>query len=391
MRYTVSDFYQTFPYGLKIIAGSGGMARTISEAGILDYEIDVVLKDKYLHSNFHENQLVVTTLSCVKDNPFLIAEAVKHLIAKGTSGLVIKNVFRLPIHESILRYADSKNFPIILIESQDVYMERVIYEISRHCELLADVRFAQRILDQILSGDLQDEEIVQKLKQINPSCKDQFFTICIQFDDYLENAAFDTYDRRFAESDLNRPGNLLVLREDSLFYAHSADRIAKEYSDTLIRHILNVLLQGDPYLRCGVSQYHLTLQEFKMSLQESIYAATADTSEGSAFIKYSQLGVHQFIFPFAGSREMMQYARDILEPIEDYDIENNGHLLDTLSHFVRLDGDINAAADALCQHRNTIRYRLDKIGELTGLDYKRFSHLEQLSIALKIRQCGEKR
>lgn len=388
MNYTVSDFCRTFPHDLKIIAGLGGMARTITEPGILDYELDSMLKDKYLHSNFHENQLIVTTLSCVKDNPFLIAEAVRHLIAKGTSCLVIKNVFQLPIHESVLRYADSKNFPIILIESQDIYIEKIIYEVSRHSELLADIRFSQRILDQILSSSLQDSEIIEKLKQINPSCKNQFFTLYIQFEDYLENSTLDAYDRHFAESELNRPGNMLVLQSDSLFYTHSSEGIAKEYTDSSIQNILDILLQGDPYLHCGISQYHLILQEFKMSLQESIYAATVDNSKGSSFMKYGKIGVYQFLFPFAGNREMTRYAKDILEPIEYYDIENNGNLLETLSHLVQLDGDIIATAETLCQHRNTIRYRLDKIKELTGLDYKRFSQLEQLSMALKIRQCN---
>lgn len=49
---------------------------------------------------------------------------------------------------------------------------------------------------------------------------------------------------------------------------------------------------------------------------------------------------------------------------------------------------LSAAADTLSQHKNTIRYRLDKIHELTGLDYKNFSQLEQLSMALKILQCS---
>ena len=54
-NYTVSDFYKTFEKQLKLVAGSGGMARVISNVGILDYEVDPVQKDKYFHTNFHEN------------------------------------------------------------------------------------------------------------------------------------------------------------------------------------------------------------------------------------------------------------------------------------------------------------------------------------------------
>ena len=43
MNYTVSDFYKTFENGLKLIAGAGGMSRTVTSAGILDYEMESVL------------------------------------------------------------------------------------------------------------------------------------------------------------------------------------------------------------------------------------------------------------------------------------------------------------------------------------------------------------
>ena len=55
LNYTVSDFYETFKNGFTVVAGAGGMARTIVDAGLLDYEMDASLKDKYFHSNFHEN------------------------------------------------------------------------------------------------------------------------------------------------------------------------------------------------------------------------------------------------------------------------------------------------------------------------------------------------
>lgn len=389
MNYTISDFYQTFQRGIKLLAGAGGMARIVGDAGILDYEMDVVLKDKYFHSNFHENQLVVTTFLCAKENPFLIGEAVKHLIAKGTSGLVIKNVFRLPIHESVLRYADSKNFPIFTIEAQDIFMERIIYEVSRHCELMADLRYGQNKLDEILFGQMSGQELITCVRQINPSCKEQFFSIYVKFGDFLGNTDFEQMYRYFLDSDLNTPGNFLILRENSIFYIHSEEGIAGKYSDSLISYILEVLLQGRERLCCGVSRYHLTLEEFKMSLEESIYAAEAGPPAGASFMKYGQLGVFRFLFPFAQTRELQQYAQEVLQKIEDHDIENNSVLLETLCRYIEFDCNLIEAARDMGQHKNTIRYRLDKIHELTGLDYKRFSHLEQLSAAIKIRQCSK--
>ena len=385
MNYTVSDFYKTFENGLKLIAGAGGMSRTVTSAGILDYEMESVLKDKYMHTNFRENQLVISTFLYAKNNPFSLLDAVKHLVSKNVSGLVIKNVFRLPIHESLLRYADSKNFPVFLLEAQDIYIENIIYEVSRHCELLQDARFSQKKLAHILSGDLSENEIAAQVKQLSPSCANQFFNLYIKFGDQLSNADFDTYDKRFAASSLNVPGNFLLLSEYGLFYTHSQENIASVYTDVLFQHILDVLLQQDSYSSCGVSQYHLRLEEYKMSLQESLYSADIADADGQPFIKYTELGIRRILYPFASSREMQRYAKDILSPVEDYDIENTSTLMGTLRTYLHVDCNLPAAAESLGQHKNTIRYRLDKIHELTGLDYKKFSHLEQLSAAMKIR------
>lgn len=72
--------------------------------------MDSSLNQKYANLNFLPERMVVSSLLFVKNAPFMIRDAVKYLISKNVSALVIKNVFRLPIHESILRYADPRIF-----------------------------------------------------------------------------------------------------------------------------------------------------------------------------------------------------------------------------------------------------------------------------------------
>lgn len=43
---------------------------------------------------------------------------------------MIKNVFRLPLHDTILRYADSKNFPVFLMDSPQMFFEEFIIQID---------------------------------------------------------------------------------------------------------------------------------------------------------------------------------------------------------------------------------------------------------------------
>jgi DNA-binding PucR family transcriptional regulator len=56
----------------------------------------------------------------------------------------------------------------------------------------------------------------------------------------------------------------------------------------------------------------------------------------------------------------------------------NGALLETLRAYLDCDLDVRRAADALYVHPNTVRYRLRRISELTGLDTQSFSGMVEL-------------
>ena len=48
--------------------------------------------------------------------------------------------------------------------------------------------------------------------------------------------------------------------------------------------------------------------------------------------------------------------------------DSNGQLIATLRSWCMHDGQSQACADALGIHRNSLRYRMERIGELSGVD-----------------------
>ena len=50
MDYTISDFFHTFSGKVRLVAGMGGLSRRVIDVGILDYELEIGLKDRYLHT-----------------------------------------------------------------------------------------------------------------------------------------------------------------------------------------------------------------------------------------------------------------------------------------------------------------------------------------------------
>lgn len=76
-------------------------------------------------------------------------------------------------------------------------------------------------------------------------------------------------------------------------------------------------------------------------------------------------------------------AASALRPLLDYDAGHGTELVRTLRGFLAADRSLNATAEALFIHRNTLRYRLRQIVELLGHDIDGTRQLSNLWLALQ--------
>ena len=383
MYYTISDFANMYAGGVKLVAGGGGMSRPIKNVGILDYELDAALKDRYAQTNIQEGQFILTSFLYAKDSPYLINDAVKHLVAKGASGLAVRNVFRLTFPDSALRYADSKNFPIFMINSMKIYFEDIVYEVRRLAEQMKDLYFPQSELDRILTcGGGEDAALCAR--RINPSFGESCFAIYFHGADYFGEADFLGFYERFENSEYFSPQNRLCLYKRGVFLFCSGEVDADE---SFVRRAVTAL---DPEGGCsaGAGAAHFTLREFGKCAKEALCASLINSVSKEPYNMYCRLGVYKALFPFAGSAEAAAFCRGVLDPIKEYDAENNAEIFLTLERYVVSGCSARAAASALGIHENTLRYRLEKAASVTGLSFRSQEQMEQLSLAVKLELCA---
>ena len=81
--------------------------------------------------------------------------------------------------------------------------------------------------------------------------------------------------------------------------------------------------------------------------------------------------------------ELRELYIETINPIERYDKQNDTQLLTTLTTYLANDENLSKTAEDLYAHRHTIRYRLQKIAELTGLSVFKSEEKERLSLGLK--------
>ncbi|MEU4117116.1 PucR family transcriptional regulator ligand-binding domain-containing protein [Kitasatospora sp. NPDC028055] len=79
---------------------------------------------------------------------------------------------------------------------------------------------------------------------------------------------------------------------------------------------------------------------------------------------------------------LKQLAVEVLRPLTRFDEANRADLVTTLHAYLAADCSVQAVADRLYVHRNTVRYRLDRIERLTGRSLASMQDRFQLWLAL---------
>jgi DNA-binding PucR family transcriptional regulator len=77
------------------------------------------------------------------------------------------------------------------------------------------------------------------------------------------------------------------------------------------------------------------------------------------------------------------YTHRVLGPVLEHDRRTHADLLATLQEFLACDGSWSRAAEALHLHVNTVRYRIERVEQLTGRDLSRLEDRVDVFLALK--------
>jgi DNA-binding PucR family transcriptional regulator len=99
---------------------------------------------------------------------------------------------------------------------------------------------------------------------------------------------------------------------------------------------------------------------------------------------YEETGTYQLLLPYMSDpAELKRFYDETVRPLVSYDEQYETDLLGTLATFLDCDANVNATASRLITHRHTIRYRFERVRELTGLDVSSTDGREKLSLGLK--------
>jgi DNA-binding PucR family transcriptional regulator len=97
---------------------------------------------------------------------------------------------------------------------------------------------------------------------------------------------------------------------------------------------------------------------------------------------FEDLGIYRILDNGRGD-EIERYVREWLGSLIDYDRTHHADLTSTLSQYLECGGNYADTASALVIHRSTLRYRLQRIRDITGFDLGDVNNRLNLHVAAR--------
>ncbi|HYH59780.1 MAG TPA: helix-turn-helix domain-containing protein [Thermoleophilaceae bacterium] len=118
---------------------------------------------------------------------------------------------------------------------------------------------------------------------------------------------------------------------------------------------------------------------------EALLAANVAQAQGGLALNFEETGAYRLLLSSMTDNpaELRSFHDETVAPLVAYDEQYETELVRTLETFLDEDGNVAQTAQRLFTHRHTIRYRLERVKELTELDVSSTDGRERLGLGLK--------
>lgn len=146
-------------------------------------------------------------------------------------------------------------------------------------------------------------------------------------------------------------------------------------------------------VKIGVGRQCFRPRDYKVAFDEACKALSfkdlkPDNEEG--VIYYHSLRLMGVLLQPANEQNLPVFVWRILGKLHDYSVAHNINLIESLECYLKHSCNIRSAAKELFIHPNTLRYRLEKVEKISGLDLTDTDTKLEIQLAIKLyRYQGE--
>ena len=263
--------------------------------------------------------------------------------------------------------------------------------------------YQRDLIHNILNGLLSSKEMTEAAAQLGMKESDTYRVV--DFHTIKKNV-----QRKYTKEQLHEvgviEGELMHLLPDALIYRNmdqivmiqqvDSDQTELEYQKEMeeIEEVIQrsiLYRKKDTDFQIGIGKSVEGYQRLKESYYEASQAikyieiirqVTGDKNK--SVVQYSNLGFFQIFGKVDDMTELERCIPETLKKLYLYDDEHKGELITTLQMYLRNNQSIKKTADAMFVHYRTISYRLEKIKQISGINFDNANEVLAVSNGLII-------
>lgn len=136
--------------------------------------------------------------------------------------------------------------------------------------------------------------------------------------------------------------------------------------------------------RIGIGRAYKEVTKLNKSYEQAkVIVEKFNKSNTSSVLHYDDLGLYTILCCDGIQMELAKFCNDTINPIVEYDKLNNTELIKTLRVYFECNGNMKKISKEMFMHYNTIIYRIQKIKDITGVDFENGDSRLRFEIALK--------
>jgi hypothetical protein len=374
----------------KVIAGKNGLHHVI-----IWYVVSETADQG--HENY-EDKLVFVGGLIVREAEKALLEIIESLIHNGAVGVVLEvGEYIKEVPESVIKKGDEHDFVVIHLPFA-VSIEQVTYKMARQIFANTVKQDGMSEVVGMLMNEGFSEELYQKFIYYGYNPKMLYCAAVVKPDDFFVNKAYDKLLYKVLYcfvSAINRMGDgnvFVAFNENALVFLFEVRELTGFKNE--IRALMDRVRQGRGFatrqlsVSMGIGSVFSNAALMAKSIGEAYktYNLIKKCGKSDEVRIYEDIGVYQLFYELGDNAELLNIYHDVLGILIEYDRENRSFLLKTLETYLDCGCNIGLTSHDMDVHRNTVKYRIQRIQEIMKLDFSDAERCFQLRFAYKIKK-----
>ena len=366
MSFTIEDMMLTSEkrYEMKFLAGKNGWANSISWVHLLE--------DTTIIQNFWGKEVAVTTgLGFPEKEDWM--RLARKLNRYHASGLIINvGQYIREIPEELIAYCDENDLPLLTVP-WEVRLSDMIKDFSIRV-FVQDNTDEQIATALIAAIETPDNQTAYRRELWQYFDVDGSFQVLLLTCEGLD--AMDMVERRKLSyriqvylEDITHNASFFYYNSDFVLVANAVPE------EALYQLIEGAIKRGEKRmperkLRVGIGSKCMDISRLSVSYRRAKAAVQMAMTQKRQVVKFDDGGLYRLLYMVEDTGVLQEIETECLAALEEYDRKYNAGYVETLQSYLKHNGSIQAVAEELYTHRNTVLYQLGNIRKVLGNELK---------------------